>query len=123
MKYVQFTVRVSPSHYRLLSSLAERRKMSRYKMLGHVISKGLLAYDQGASAPVELAEIAGEIGELSTRLAELDRVLDRTLFTACAMPAIQLSEQSAMTNKLLPKPWLRSSGSGQLWRTNHELSG
>ena len=41
MKYVQFTVRVRPSHFRLLSSLAERRKMTRYKMLGHVISKGL----------------------------------------------------------------------------------
>ena len=97
MKYVQFTVRVSPSHYRLLSSLAERRKMSRYKMLGHVISKGLLAYDQGASAPVELAEIAGEIGELSARLAELDRVLDRTLFTACA--AYSYARNSALGTK------------------------
>ena len=97
MKYVQFTVRVSPSHYRLLSSLAERRKMSRYKMLGHVISKGLLAYDQGASAPVELAEIAGEIGELSTRLAELDRVLDRTLFTTCA--AYSYARNSALGTK------------------------
>lgn len=97
MKYVQFTVRVSPSHYRLLSSLAEGRKISRYKMLSHVISKGLLAYDQGASAPVKLAEIADEIGELSTQLAEIDRTLDRTLFTACA--AYSYARNSALETK------------------------
>ncbi|WP_417595765.1 hypothetical protein [Parasphingorhabdus sp.] len=97
MKYVQFTVRVSPSHFRLLSSLAERRKITRYKMLGHVISKGLLAYDLDASAPVESAQIVSEIAELSNRLAEIDRVLDRTLFTACA--AYSYARNSALETK------------------------
>ena len=78
------TVRLSPSQYRALADFAKRRGLSEYAMLARVVEAGFLAMLHGADKETDLAELAREIGAISERLAEAERVLDRTLFTACA---------------------------------------
>ena len=78
------TVRLSPSQYRVLSDFARRRGLSDYAMLARVVEAGFLAILHGTDKETDLAELAREIGSISERLAEAERVLDRTLFTACA---------------------------------------
>ena len=88
MKHIQFTVRLSPSHVRILQRLAEARQISRYAMLGQVIGKGLLAYSHQVQSDAESADsasdLAGQMTLLGERLDVLDHLIDRTLFVACA---------------------------------------
>jgi hypothetical protein len=78
------TVRLNPSQYRVLADFAKRRGLSDYAMLARVVEAGFLAMLHGTDKETDLAELAREIGSISERLAEAERVLDRTLFTACA---------------------------------------
>ena len=78
------TVRLSPSQYRVLADCARRRGLSDYAMLARVVEAGFVAMLHGTDKETDLAELAREIGTISERLAEAERVLDRTLFTACA---------------------------------------
>ena len=78
------TVRLNPSQYRVLADFARRRGLSDYAMLARVVEAGFLAMLHGTDKETDLAELAREIGAISARLAEAERVLDRTLFTACA---------------------------------------
>ena len=78
------TVRLNPSQYRMLTDFARRRGLSDYAMLARVVEAGFLAMLHGTDKETDLAELAREIGAISERLAEAERVLDRTLFTACA---------------------------------------
>ena len=78
------TVRLSPSQYRVLADFARRRGLSEYAMLARIVEAGLLAMLHGTDRETDLAELAREIGAISERLADVERVLDRTLFTACA---------------------------------------
>ena len=78
------TVRLSPSQYRVLADFANRRGLSDYAMLARVVEAGFLAMLHGTDKETDLAELAREIGSISERMAEAERVLDRTLFTACA---------------------------------------
>ncbi len=84
MNSVKLTIRLNPSQFRTLNSLAEQRAVPRYRMLGRIINSGFSATLGGADRDTELREIATEVGAMSARLIELERVLDRTLFTACA---------------------------------------
>lgn len=78
------TVRLSPSQYRVLADFANRRGLSDYAMLARVVEAGFLAMLHGTDKETDLVELAREIGSISERMAEAERVLDRTLFTACA---------------------------------------
>ncbi len=78
------TVRLSPSQYRVPADFAKRRGVSDYAMLARVVEAGFLAMLHGTDKETDLAELAREIGSISERLAEAERVLDRALFTACA---------------------------------------
>ena len=82
--YVKRTIRLNPSQARSLSGIADRRGLSEYAMLLKVIDAGFLSVLHGTDKETDLAELAREIGAISERLAEVERVLDRTLFTACA---------------------------------------
>lgn len=78
------TVRLSASKYRVLADFAKKRGLSDYAMLARIVEAGFLAMLHGTDKETDLAELAHEIGAISARLAEAERVLDRTLFTACA---------------------------------------
>ena len=82
--HIKRTIRLNPSQARSLSGIADRRGLSEYAMLLKVIDAGFLAVLHGTDKETDLAELAREIGAISERLAEAERVLDQTLFTACA---------------------------------------
>lgn len=78
------TVRLNPSQYRVLAGLANKRGLTEYAMLARVVETGFIAMLHGTDKEADLAAMAREIGAVSERLADTERVLDRTLFTACA---------------------------------------
>lgn len=95
--HIKRTIRLNPSQARSLSGIADRRGLSEYAMLLKVIDAGFLSVLHGADKETDLAELAREIGAISVRLAEAERVLDRTLFTACA--AYAYARHSALGTK------------------------
>lgn len=78
------TVRLNPSQHRILAGFAAKRGLSEYAMLARVVDAGFAALLHGTDKEAGTREIAAEVGVISERLAEVERVLDRTLFTACA---------------------------------------
>lgn len=78
------TVRLNPSQHRILAGFAAKRGLSEYAMLARVVDAGFAALLHGNDKEADTREIAAEVGVISAHLAEVERVLDRTLFTACA---------------------------------------
>lgn len=91
------TVRLNPSHCRALRGIAERRGVTEYAMLQRIIEAGFLAVMYGTDRDADTREIATGVGAISERLAEVERVLDRALFTACA--AYAYARHSALGTK------------------------
>ena len=78
------TVRLNPSQARMLTGIAEQRGVTEYASLLRIIETGFLSVLHGTDKQVNIAEIAAEVAAMSVRLGEIERVLDRALFTACA---------------------------------------
>lgn len=78
------TVRLSPAQHRMLAGFARQRGLSEYAMLARVVDTGLAALIQGAGSAIDTREMVSELASVSTRIVEVERMLDRTLFTACA---------------------------------------
>ena len=91
------TVRLNPSQGRTLRGIAERRGLTEYAMLQRIIETGFLAVISGTDRDADTREIAIGVGAISERLAEMERVLDRALFTACA--AYAYARHSALGTK------------------------
>lgn len=91
------TVRLTPSQARTLTSIAGRRGLTEYAMLQRIIEAGFLAVMHGTDRDTDIREIATGVGVISERLAEVERVLDRALFTACA--AYAYARHSALGTK------------------------
>ena len=84
MKAVQHCVRISPAQHRLLVALAEQRGETSYKMMVRAIGAGLSALSEPPKATANVDEIIGEVASISTRIVDVERMLDRALFTSCA---------------------------------------
>ncbi len=81
---VKRTTRLNPAQARTLRALAARRELTEYAMLAHVIESGFAAVLQAAEREADTREIANAVGTIAEHVTDLERVLDRTLFTACA---------------------------------------
>ncbi|MCP5396005.1 MAG: hypothetical protein H6918_04610 [Sphingomonadaceae bacterium] len=81
---IKKTIRLNPSQNRILREFAKRRELSDYSMLAKIVDAGIQSLIHGADKEVDILEMAREIGSMSARIAEVERVLDRTLFTTCA---------------------------------------
>ncbi len=90
------TVRLTPAQHRVLAGLATEHGLSDYAMLARVVEAGFRALQDRHNA-TDINEIAAEIGTMSERLAHVERVLDRTLFTTCA--AYAYARHSALGTK------------------------
>jgi hypothetical protein len=78
------TVRLTPARHRTLVGFAKSYGLSEYAMLARVVDVGLAALVHGAGNEIDAREIATELASVSTRMVDVERMLDRALFTACA---------------------------------------
>ncbi|TYC78792.1 hypothetical protein FMM79_20820 [Novosphingobium sp. BW1] len=78
------TVRLTPTQHRTLVGFAKSYGLSEYAMLARVVDAGLAALVHGAGGEIDAREIVAELASVSTRVVDMERLLDRALFTACA---------------------------------------
>jgi predicted transcriptional regulator len=84
MKHVQHSVRLSPALNRTLSALAEQRGMTSYQMLKRAIEQGFAVMTNAKSAGSSMSDVGDEMAAMSARLALVEALADRGLFTASA---------------------------------------
>jgi hypothetical protein len=84
MTRARLTVRLDTQRLRALRSHAEARGLSHYAMLAQVVETGFARLDSIEDPQAALSELAHELVRQGQRQVEADRILDRTLFTACA---------------------------------------
>ncbi|TRO89478.1 hypothetical protein FKB34_14565 [Glycocaulis profundi] len=84
MRPVQHTVRLPATLDHAIRALAERHDMSVYAMLQRSVKTGVATLADPADPDALAREIVTELASVSTRLVEVERMLDRALFTACA---------------------------------------
>ena len=84
MKPVQHTVRLPVSLDKALNTLAERQGVSVYSMLQRSVKAGIAAQANPPVRDTVNREIVTELASVSTRMVDVERMLDRALFTACA---------------------------------------
>lgn len=78
------TVRLTPTRHRALAGFAKSYGLSEYAMLARVVDTGLAALVPGAGNQIDSREIVTELASVSTRMVDMERMLDRALFTTCA---------------------------------------
>lgn len=84
VKQVQHTVRVPAAVDKALRKLAEQRGVTIYAMLQRSLKAGVTAQTNEPRASAIDRELLAEVASISTRLEEIEQLVDRTLFTACA---------------------------------------
>jgi len=78
------TVRLTPPQQRALVAFAKQRGLSEYAMLARVVDAGLASLIHGTDNQIDTREIVAELASVSARIVDVERMLDRALFTACA---------------------------------------
>ena len=84
MKLVRHTVRLPVSLDKALRALAERRGVSVYAMLQRSVKTGVGALADPTGHDAVSGELVTELASVSNRIVDVERMLDRALFTACA---------------------------------------
>ena len=78
------TVRLNPSQQRTLEGFAQRGGLSEYAMLARIVEAGFAAIQHRTGKEVDAREIVAELASVGVALVDVERMLDRALFTACA---------------------------------------
>ena len=84
MRPVHHSVRLPVALDKALRKLAEQQGVSTYAMLQRSVIAGIAAQTEVASPDTTSREIVAELASVSTRMVDVERLLDRALFTACA---------------------------------------
>jgi hypothetical protein len=84
MKPVQYTVRLPVSVDNALRSLARQQNTSVYAALQLSVKAGIAALANPPAPGIDNRELVAELASLGTSIVDVERLLDRTLFTACA---------------------------------------
>lgn len=84
MKLVRHNIRLPALLDNALRSLAKHQGTSAYAVLQQCVQAGIAALAQAPAPGTTDQEIAGELESLGTRIVDVERLLDRTLFTAWA---------------------------------------
>lgn len=84
MTAVQHSIRLSAPLDKALRTLATQQKTTVYAMLQRSVKTGIAAQANPLGRDSNDKELLVEVASVSTRLAEVERTIDRALFTACA---------------------------------------
>lgn len=84
MKPIHHSIRLPVSHDKALRALAERHGISVYAMLQRSVKTGIATLANPPAPDTTNREIVAELASVSTRMVDVERLLDRALFTACA---------------------------------------
>ena len=84
MKPVQHTIRLPIALDTALKALAERHNISVYEMLQRSVKTGVATMANPPQRDTIAQDIIGEVAAISTRIVDVERMLDRALFTTCA---------------------------------------
>jgi len=84
MTLARHNVRLTAALEKALRILADQQGVTPYAMLQRSVEAGLAAQLKPPVADDGSRELVAEVVSISTRLADVERLLDRTLHTACA---------------------------------------
>ena len=84
MRPVQHTVRLPVPLDKALRALADRHSMSVYAVLQRSVKVGVATLANPPASDTANQELVAELASVSTRIVDVERMLDRALFTACA---------------------------------------
>lgn len=84
MTLARHNVRLTAALEKALRELAEQQGVTPYAMLQRSVKAGIAAQTKPSYDENEARELVAEIASISTRLTEIEGLVDRTLFTACA---------------------------------------
>ena len=84
MRPVHHSVRLPIAVDKALRTLAGRQKISVYAMLQRSVKAGIAAQINPPTRDTSSQEMLAELASVSTRMVDVERMLDRALFTACA---------------------------------------
>ena len=84
MRPVHHSIRLPIALDKTLRTLAERQGVSVYAMLQRSVKAGIAAQENPPAPDTASRELVAELASLSTRVVDVERMLDRALFTACA---------------------------------------
>lgn len=84
MKPVQHTIRLPLSLDKAVKVLAERQGVSVYAVLQRSVKAGVAALANPLPPDNSSRDIVTELASVSTRIVDVERMLDRALFTSCA---------------------------------------
>ena len=84
MKAVQHSIRLPAALDTALRVLADRQGKSVYAMLRRCVKTGIDGHVNPTVSSSDDHELLAEVASISTRLVDVERLLDRTLHTACA---------------------------------------
>ena len=84
MTLARHNIRLTAMLEKALHTLAEQQGITPYAMLQRSVEAGIAAQLNPPVADDGSRELVAEVASMSTRLADVERLLDRTLHTACA---------------------------------------
>lgn len=84
MKAIHQSVRLTPSQFQELIRLSTLRGTSRYRVLADVLSAGFASIAQEHDSHLQAGIMADELAAISIRLVQVERLMDRALYTGCA---------------------------------------
>jgi len=84
MKTTQYTVRVPAAVDKVIQKLAAQQNVTPYEMLQRCVKAGVAAQASPPAHGTTDRELVAELASVSTRIVQVERMLDRALFTACA---------------------------------------
>lgn len=84
MTPVHHSVRLPVALDKALRELAERQGISVYAMLQRSVNAGVTTLANPPQRDTTSQDIIGEVASIAMRLVDVERMLDRALFTSCA---------------------------------------
>lgn len=84
MKLVKHTVRLPAEIDKAVTELARAKGDTAYAMLATCVEAGVAALSRPPANSADSRELVAELVSIGSRLVDVERLLDRALFTACA---------------------------------------